>query len=324
MKARAFWAVEPGRGIIRDSDITAPTGDEVLIRTLWSGVSRGTESLVWRGGVPGSQHQAMRCPFQDGDFPFPVKYGYASVGVIEDGPAERVGETVFVLYPHQDRYVVPTGWAHPLPEGVPPRRAVLAANLETAVNALWDSGATALDRVVVFGAGVVGGLFAVLAARLPGAEVTLVDLDPGKRTLAEALGIAFATPAEAPGGADLVVNASAAPDALAMALTRAGQDATVLELSWYGDRPATLPLGEAFHARRLRLVSSQVGRVPPARAPRWTQARRLSQTLPLLRDPIFDLFLGETIPFHQLPDAMARLSSGAGAVCATIAYDPTA
>jgi threonine dehydrogenase-like Zn-dependent dehydrogenase len=317
--SRAFWVVAPGRGEIRSAPVRAPGPNDVQVRALCSGISRGTETLVWRGGVPPSQWQAMRCPFQEGDFPGPLKYGYASVGVVEAGPAGLLGRRVFCLHPHQDRYVVPADAVLPVPDAVPSSRAVLAANLETAVNGLWDAAPRIGDRIAVVGAGVVGALVGALAARVPGAVVELVDTDPARATLAAALHCRYALPAAATPEADLVVHASGQPEGLATALRLAGFEATVLELSWYGDRAVTLPLGEAFHARRLQLRSSQVGAVATAQRARWSHRRRLALALELLADPVFDHLLGGESAFASLPQTLPRLAAGP-ALCHVITY----
>jgi NADPH:quinone reductase-like Zn-dependent oxidoreductase len=319
--AHAFWLAAPGCGELRRQTLAAPGDGDVLVRALASGISRGTESLVFQGHVPPSQYAAMRCPFQQGEFPGPVKYGYASVGVVEEGPPALLGRRVFCLHPHQDRYVVPEAAVVPVPEGVPDDRAVLAANMETALNGLWDGAPRLGDRIAVVGAGVIGCLMAALAARLPGSVVELVDLDPGRAALAAALGCRFAGPETATGEADLVVHASGAPDGLATALRLAGFEATVLEMSWYGDRPVSAPLGEDFHARRLTLRASQVGSVATARRARWSRRRRLALALELLADPLFDRLLTGTSDFAGLPETMARLAlAPAGALCHVVRY----
>ena len=319
--ARAFWVAGPGKGEIRQAPLAAAEGDAVTVRTRWSGISRGTETLVFAGRVPESEWSAMRCPFQEGRFPFPVKYGYAAVGEVEAGPADRRGQTVFCLHPHQDRFTVPGDAALPVPEGVPARRAVLAANIETAVNALWDSPVLPGQRVAVVGAGVVGASVARLAARVPGTSVVIVDLDPAKAALAPALGCRFATPAEAPQDCDAVFEATGVPDGLVTALGLAGREATVTVLSWYGTAPVTTPLGAAFHSKRLTVRSSQVGQVAPSQRPRWTHRRRLGLALELLADEVFDRLLGEKTRFDDLPETMGRLSAGrGGGLCHLVHY----
>lgn len=320
MDARAYWAIAPLQGEIRSEKLAPPGPGEVQVRMRYSGISRGSEALVAMGRVPESQHGAMRCPFQAGDFPFPVKYGYCAVGVVEAGPPPLVGRTVFCLHPHQTRFVVPAAAVHPLPEGLPTRSGVLIANLETALNAVWDAALLPGERVVVIGAGVVGCLIARLAVRLPGAVVTLVDLDPAKAGIAGRLGVPFAQAVPREPAADCVINASAAPSALAAALDAAGVEARVVEVSWYGDRTVPLSLGEAFHSRRLRLVASQVGRVAAAMRPRFDHRRRLEVVMAILAadERMAGLIDGET-PFEHLPEAMPGLVQGGG-LCRLVAY----
>ncbi|MGX1509963.1 zinc-dependent alcohol dehydrogenase [Streptomyces collinus] len=320
--ARAFWLEAPGRGAIREVELPVPGADEVLVRSRFSGVSRGTETLVFGGRVPENQYTAMRAPFQEGDFPGPVKYGYLNVGVVEEGPERLVGRTVFCLHPHQTRYVVPATAVTPVPPKVPAARAVLAGTVETAVNALWDAAPLVGDRVTVVGGGMVGCSVAALLARFPGVRVELVDTDPARADVAEALGAGFATPGEAAGGRDLVVHASATQAGLARSLELLRPEGTVVELSWYGDRRVALPLGEAFHSRRLTLRGSQVGTVSPARAATRTYADRLALALELLADPALDALVTGESAFAELPDLMPRLASGEiPALCHRIRYD---
>jgi NADPH:quinone reductase-like Zn-dependent oxidoreductase len=321
-KARAFWVTAPGRGQIRTQQLRSPEPGELLIRTLASAVSRGSESLVFRGEVPQSEWRRMRCPFQEGDFPAPVKYGYSTVGVVEEGPDESLGRRVFCLHPHQDWFVVPGDAVIEVPEDVPNRRAALAANMETAINGLWDAAPGPGDRIAVIGAGAVGCLFGALAARLPGAEVELIDIDPAREAIVAALGCRFARPRQASAEADLVVHASGTPEGLATALTTAGFEATVLEMSWYGTRMVPLGLGGAFHSRRLTLRSSQVGSLSASRRQRWSHRRRLALALSLLRDPVFETLLSGESEFAALPELMPRLAvTPAGILSHTLRYD---
>jgi threonine dehydrogenase-like Zn-dependent dehydrogenase len=320
--AHAFWLRAPGFGEIRSVTLPEPGRDEVLVRTLRSGVSRGTETLVFRGAVPATQYAAMRAPFQEGDFPAPVKYGYLSVGTVEHGPAELRGRTVFCLYPHQTAYVVPAGSVSVVPEDVPPARAVLAGTVETAVNALWDARPLLGDRITVVGAGMVGCCAARLLSRFPAVQVTLLDVDPGRAEVAAALGVEFAQPADAAGGQDLVVHASATSAGLQRSLELLAPEGTVLDLSWYGDTEVRLTLGGAFHSGRLGIRASQVGTLSPARSGGRTTADRLALALELLRDPAFDVLVTGNSPFSELPDVMARLAAGSlPALCHTITYD---
>ena len=314
-RERAFWVTAPGRGELREAPARAAGGGEIRVRALASGISRGTESLVFRGAVPESQHQAMRCPFQEGDFPAPVKYGYAMVGETEDG------ERVFCLHPHQDRFVVPRDAVVPVPADIPDRRAVLAANMETAINALWDTPPHVGDRIAVVGGGVVGCLVAALAARHPATRVELVDVAPARAVQADALGLDFSPPGTARGDADIVYHASGTGDGLTTALGLAAFEAEVVDLSWYGDGVVSVPLGENFHSRRLVLRSSQVGAVAPARRARRRHGDRLMLALEMLRDPVFDCLIGGSSPFEALPDTMARLAAEpSGALCHVVTY----
>jgi 2-desacetyl-2-hydroxyethyl bacteriochlorophyllide A dehydrogenase len=319
--ARAFWVMRPGVGALLDEALPSPGPGDVLVRTRFSGISRGTETLVFSGEVPPSEYQRMRAPFQQGDFPGPVKYGYIAVGDVEAGPAPLVGRPVFVLHPHQTRFVVPASSVTLIPDRVPPARAVLAANMETALNVVWDACPRPGDRVAVVGAGVVGCLSAWLIGRIPGCQVELVDPLPARAAVARALGVRSATPESATSDADLVVHASGSAAGLARALQLAGVEATVVEASWYGTRRVEVPLGEAFHSRRLRLVSSQVGMVAAAQRTRWSYARRLSLALTLLAHDVLDVLISEESPFEALPDTLVQLSAAPGALCHRVRYD---
>lgn len=319
--ARAFWVTAPGKGEIRGEVLPEPKSGDVAVNTLYSGVSRGTEALVFNGRVPAGEYVRMRAPFQAGDFPAPVKYGYANVGTVARGASALVGRNVFCLYPHQTRYVVPADAVHLLPEGLHPARAVLAANLQTAVNGLWDAAPRIGDRICVIGAGTVGCLVAWLAARIRGCRVELVDIDAAKAPIAARLGVAFRSPEQAQADADLVVHASGNPDGLATALEIAGFEATIVELSWYGDRPATLMLGERFHSRRLTLKSSQVGAIAPGQRARWSGKRQMDLVFELLGDPELDALITGEDSFDDLPRVLERLSANpVGALCHRIVY----
>lgn len=320
-QATALWYRALRECALNTAALPALGPDDCLVRTLWSGVSRGTERLVFEGRVPESERGRMRAPLQEGDFPFPVKYGYCAVGVVEAGPEALRGRTVFCLHPHQDGFVVPADRLALVPEAVPARRAVLAANMETALNAHWDAGSGPADRIVVVGGGVLGLLVAWLGARLPGAEVTLVDVDPRRAALASHLGLRFALPPDAPGEADLVFHASASAAGLASAVAAAGVEARIVELSWYGDGAVEAPLGGAFHSRRLSLVSSQVGLVAPSRRPRWDHARRAAAAMALLEDERLDALISAEIAFTEAPARLpAVFAPGWSGVTAVLRY----
>jgi threonine dehydrogenase-like Zn-dependent dehydrogenase len=312
IRARAFWTVAAGAGELRSETLAPPGDDEFFVQTLASGISRGTEATVFAGRVPPSQYDAMRAPLMAGHFPFPVKYGYSAVG------STVSGGRVFVLHPHQDMFVAPAAMCVPVPDDVPTDRAVLAANMETALNIVWDAVPIVGERILVVGAGVVGLLTAALLSRLPATRVTVVDIDVGRRRLAEMLGCAFATPETAPAEQELIVHASGSEAGLRLALERAAFEARIVEASWFADRAPAVPLGEAFHQRRLRLISSQVGTIGATMRGRRTHRERLALALTLLADPVFDALLEAPTDFDDLPLAMPRLL--AGGLCHVVRY----
>jgi NADPH:quinone reductase-like Zn-dependent oxidoreductase len=319
MAPKALWYVGQKRAELRDETVAAPGAGELRVRARFGAVSRGTERLVFEGRVPDSEFERMRAPFMGGAFPHPVKYGYSIVGTVEEGAGR--GRTVFVLHPHQNEFVVPEVAAATVPDNVPPQRAVLAANMETALNAVWDGAPGPADRIAVVGGGVVGLLVARLCARMPGTTVTVIDVSTGRATLAQALGANFATPDKAPENCDVVFHASASAAGLATALRITGEEGAVVELSWYGSGDVAAPLGQAFHSRRLRLLSSQVGKVAASHRPRWTYHQRLSAALALLDDPALDVLLAPPVDFADLPERLpALLAADADARCPLIRY----
>lgn len=321
--SRALWYASRGRVELREAPLDERGPADALVRTFYSGVSRGTERLVFNGLMAAPERARMACPLQEGEFPFPVKYGYCAVGVVEEGPEELAGRTVFLLGPHQDRIVVPSARVAlaEVPAAVPARRAILAANMETALNAVWDSGAGPGDRIVVVGGGVLGLLVAFLVSLIPGTEVTLVDVDPARRPLADLFGVRFAKPLDAPGDCDIAFHASASAAGLACALACCGDEAAVVELSWFGDEDAAVPLGAGFHARRLRLISSQVGMVAASRRPRWSHGRRLGKALSLLADGRLDALITAEVAFADLPRELPRiLAPGAPGLMTAVTY----
>jgi hypothetical protein len=333
--ATALWYIWPGEAELRPASVVAPRlagkGPLVTVRTQWSAISRGTERLVWSGKVPGALQFAMEAPAQEGRFPFPVKYGYCAVGTVEDGPAYYLEQTVFALHPHQDRFGVPQALAFAIGH-CPPRRAVLAAYVETALNGIWDSGVTAGDDVVVVGAGPLGLAVTALAAGIPGTSVTVIDPDVSRAPFVERFGARFKEPepdhgwdpsdTTLPTAADVVFHTSATAAGLDLALRCAGPEATVVELSWFGSEPVLAPLGGRFHSKRLRLISSQVGHIPPSRTPRWSTGRRMMTALDILTaDGRFDALITEEVSFSDLPRELPRiLSAGAPGLVTVVRY----
>lgn len=318
---QALWITGPAQAEIRP--VTLPPADKapLHVKALVSGISRGTESLVFHGKVPESEWARMRCPFQEGDFPFPVKYGYAMAGRVEDGPVERIGERVFSLHPHQSRFAIPAASAIPIPDAVSDERAVLAAQMETAMNATWDAAPRIGDRIAIVGGGVAGCLLAYLCARVPGTEVTLIDVNPKRRHTAAALDVGFATPQDGlPAGCDLIFHASGTAEGLQLALSLAGFEATIVEMSWYGSQAVAVNLGGPFHSQRLTVLSSQVGSISPARRARWDHRRRLSQALSLCSDPRLNVLVTDETPFEDVPPRLPEILGTPGALCHLIRY----
>lgn len=305
--ATAFWVTSPMHGELKQQPLATLEENEVRVRALYSGISRGTESLVFNGRVPASEFSRMRAPFQSGEFPAPVKYGYCSVGRVEQGPDALLNKTVFCLFPHQDYYTVPASAVLEVPANVPAKRAVLAANMETAINGVWDAEPMLGERICVIGAGVVGALVAYLCAQVPGVKVHLIDINPERRHLAEQLGVVFCTPEQAPGDQDCVIHASGHPEGLRQALELAGSEGRIVEMSWFGEGDVSVPLGGAFHSQRLTLKASQVGQLPPKLRPRWNYQRRLALALSLLVDDRLDALISGESDFEQLPALAPQL-----------------
>ncbi|HET9649990.1 MAG TPA: zinc-binding alcohol dehydrogenase [Microlunatus sp.] len=315
-----YWTTGPGRGELLTEPARTPGDEEVLVRTLVSGISRGTELLVHRGAVPAPVAEVMRAPFQRGTFPWPVAYGYLSVGIVEAGPPELAGRRVFCLHPHQDRYVVPAAAVTPIPDAVPTERAVLAGAVETAINAIWDATPQFGDRIAVVGAGMIGGALARLLANFPLERLELVDVNPARARLARPP-VAFVSPHDAAADCDVVFHCSASEAGLATGLGLLGFEGELIELSWYGDTTPAVPLGAAFHARRLSLRASQVGSVAPSRRARRTTADRLRLALDQLRDPGFDDFLTGRSAFSSLPATMDAIAADPEVLCRVVTYD---
>jgi NADPH:quinone reductase-like Zn-dependent oxidoreductase len=319
--ALALWYVAPGKAELREERLSAPETGEVRVRALWGAISRGTEALVFNGSVPTTEFDRMRSPNMAGRFPFPVKYGYSVVGSVELGPEQLIGRPAFVLHPHQTLFNVPLKNVIPLPDDVSVQRAVLAANMETALNAVWDGAPGPADRIAVVGAGAVGTLVAFLCSSLAGAEVILIDVNPARAQIAHKLGVSFANPHASPADCDLVFHASATSSGLSTALACAGVEAKIIELSWYGSCSVETPLGAAFHSQRLRLISSQVGEVAHSRRARWTREDRLAAALKLLRDERLDALLFPPISFRELSTRLpAVLDRKNSVLCQVISY----
>ena len=314
MNPMALWCTSAHSAELRQGSM----GEGVLVKTLFSGISRGTERLVFEGRVPKSEASSMRAPSQEGEFSFPVKFGYSAVGRVLEG--ELAGKNVFALHPHQTQFRLPAELLNPIPENVPAERAVLAANMETALNIVWDSGVSAGDRVSVIGAGVVGSLVGYLTAQMPGTEVTLVDINPERERVAAELGCLFAEPANTPNNCDVVIHTSASEAGVSLAIESAAQEARLVEASWYGDKPIQISLGGQFHSKRLKLISSQVGNIPSERVARWSNERRIRKALELLENPVVDVLISGETDFLDIASNYGSVLTYKNTLCHRIRY----
>lgn len=319
--SQSLWYVAPECAEIRSEVLGPLPENRIQVRSIFGALSRGTESLVFKGLIPESEYTRMAAPFMGGKLPFPVKYGYSNVGRIELGPSELIGQLVFSLMPHQSIFQTELANVLVVPTEIPAQRAVLAANMETALNAVWDASPGPGDRIVIIGAGVLGCLIAYLCGYLPGAEITLVDINPEREDIAKKLGVQFSSPELAPKDCDLVIHCSASAAGLSTAIASAGEEATILELSWYGSNKIDVSLGSAFHSRQLTLQSSQVGHISLTRRPRWSNRRRLTTALGMLSDSRLDSLLTDPIRFEDLPSKLPQIfSTQSSALCCLIQY----
>ena len=323
--ADALWYLEPGQANVQTETVEPASPEDCLVTALHSAVSRGTESLIFHGRIPPSEYQRMRAPFMGGQFPFPVKYGYCHVGLVEQGSAELEGQRVFSLHPHQSAFFARPSTLCPLPDALPGTRAVLAANMETALNAVWTAKVGPADHVTIVGAGVVGLLVAYLCGQIPGTQVCVIDPFEGRATLCHALGVQYLHPDRIDDAlardCDVVFHTSGNPKGLETALACAGNEAAVIELSWYGNRIVPVSLGQAFHSRQLRLLSCQVGHIESSHLPRWDYRRRLVAAIDLLLDDRLDCLLEPAIALAEVPARLNRLfDPDHPALCQVIDY----
>lgn len=325
---RELWFVGPGEVEIRVGQPAPPLGDgQVLVRGLYSGISQGTEMLLYRGEGP----QDFDPSLFDGDTTslYPRRYGYSWVGEVVQSRAPTIspGQRIFCLRPHGDRHVIDVGQLRVLPDDIPSVRATLAANFETALNVVWDAGIALGDQVVVMGAGIVGLLVVYLAKRAGAFRVQVVEPSSRRREAAVSLGadVAIAPADDEPrGDADVVIEATGDPRSLDRAVLHAGEESTVLVASFYGKRRAAVGLGVEFHRRRLQLKASQVSRLPSTKGPRWTVDRRWASVLALLSDQRLDDLLDPPVPFAEAESVFARLAaSSTASLQTTFAYGPS-
>ena len=312
--AAAVEFAGPRRVRVAAVALPEPGPEEVVVNTRFSGISGGTELLAYRGEIDPGLPLDERIESLDGTFTYPFRYGYACVG-------EADGQPVFAFHPHQDHFVARRDELVPLPAGVDLRQATLFPLVETALQIGLDAGPVLGDEVVVLGLGAVGA-FAALLLQRGGARVVGIDPLPWRRDTAARMGIEAVSPADAPGGVALVVEASGRPEALADALDLLAHEGTVLVASWYGTKVAALPLGGAFHRRRLTIRSTQVSTIPAALAGRWTLERRRTVAADLLSELPLPMLATHTFPLAAVADAFAALDRAEeGLIHAALCYD---
>jgi len=296
-----------------------PATGEVRIQTLFSGISHGSEMMVYRGEIPADLSLDATLPSLQGNFSFPIKYGYASTGrIIDVGEGVNgleAGDLVFAFNPHETCYTVPATVVIKLPEGLDPKHGIFAANVETALNALLDAAPRLGERAVIIGQGVVGLLITQLVRKAGASLIVTSDMYAKRRALSQKAGANLVVdPAteslddrvyEMTGGAgaDVVIEVSGEPRALNDAIKITAQEGRVVVVSWYGTKRADLALGSDFHRKRLTLRSSQVSNLDPSLAPRWTIARRRQLAASYLSELLLEELISNVVPFEQAGEA---------------------
>ena len=317
-KARALWHTSASQSQIKEVELSA--NPACVVKSLYSLISTGTERLVSRGQVPHALYASMKVPYMEGEFSFPVKYGYSLVGEVQEGPEEILGKKVHLLHPHQDYCRVQASELTVLPGEVPPLRATLASNLETALNSIWDSGVSVGDRVLVVGFGIIGSLTARLLQSIAGVEVWVYDLDAQRSELASASG--FHIVDRMLYDFDIAFHCSSSSKGLQSCIDHIGFEGKVMEMSWYGEQAVELQLGGSFHQQRKQIISSQVSSIPSNHRARWDFNRRKAVVMELLKNPAYDQHLGEQVPFDKVPALFGNIRKGSlSALSWVIAYD---
>ena len=309
MKAHGLWFLGANQFSIREETLRSPSTPYCVVKSICSGISQGTEQLVYSEAVPESIQHQMRCPYMGGDFPFPIKYGYSLVGEVVEGPENIVGRNVHMLHPHQDYGCVHPRDIYLLDDGILPEKAILASNMETAVNAVWDSQVTLGDRVLVVGFGNVGSLVARILSLSMGVEMFVTDTSALKRSMAQKMGFNVCEISQLKEEFDISFNVSASADGLQTAIDAVGYEGKIIELSWYGNRAVSLQLGGDFHIQRKTIISSQVSHIPSHRLARWDTIRRKKLVFSLLKQPEFEEHVTHNLRFSELPRILSESRS---------------
>lgn len=298
--SRSLWHIDAGHSEIRSQNLD-PLPGQILLQSLYSLISLGTEKTIALGGVPGNVYDKMKVPYMEGSFSLPVKYGYSLVARSEEG------QCYHLMHPHQDLVSVNPESLTPVPPGIPPSRAVLVSNMETALTAYWDAGPLKDEKIMIAGFGLIGALTALLL-RLKGfQDITVYEPDATRTGLARRLGFHTGDPGFDPGPFDLAFHSSGNASGLQHCLEVMGPEGRILELSWYGRQKITLGLGEHFHINRLRIIASQVSSIPRNLQGAWNFAKRKQEVLSLLADPCWDRLEIEEVPFETSPAVFYKI-----------------
>jgi threonine dehydrogenase-like Zn-dependent dehydrogenase len=302
MKTHALWHISPDASAILEHDLPAGNDHMLLVKSLYSLVSMGTERIVASALMPSAVWNQMAVPYMEGTFSLPCKYGYSLTGKVLKGPAEYKGKTVHLMHPHQDRLWVNATSVFIVPDDIPATRAVLASQVETAVTAIWDSRISLGDSVLIAGFGLVGAMIALLTSPIPGVKIAVLEKNEFRKELARELCFDVIDKQDENGKIfDVAIHTAGDEKALQFCIDHIGHESQVTEVSFYGKKSITLMLGETFHTQRKRIVVSQVAHIPSHKLNRWDLHRRKKLVFDMLKDKRFDMLVENRIPFEQAP-----------------------
>ncbi len=322
METTALWHLSESSTILKTTNIRNDHPTSCLIKSLYSLVSTGTERLVAQGKVPGNLQEAMKVPYMEGSFGFPLTYGYSLVGEIIEGPEHLISKNVHIMHPHQSMLYADEAHVALIPEDIPSKRAVLISNLETAINAVWDSEVTLGENVFVAGFGTIGSLLCQVLRKFPAIDLHVLEPNQARCEKARSWGfnaVQAITLPEPP--FDVAFNTSCHENGLQVCIDSVGYEGKVVELSWYGTQSVNINLGKSFHHFRKQIISSQVSQIPGHKLSRWDYRRRKALAFDLLKDPFFDELLTDEISFEDAPVFFQNLRNGTiDSVGTTIKY----
>lgn len=321
LSAESFWIRKKNNSFIKKHSISIPQNNEVLVKTIYSGISYGTEKIVYSGNVPKSQRSLMRCPYQEGEFGSNVKYGYMNVGKVMNGPSKLVNRYVYTLYPHQTQYVLPLEELTFIPKLIPIKRCLLTANMETAINAMWDTLPTCGDKILIIGAGIVGFLMAYILMTIIGIEILLIDTDKEKSKIAKIFGIKFSCSIPKSYNANIIYECSGNPSVIDILSSHVNDETVICIMSWYGNSVSNINFGNEFFSKRTKILFSQVAKVSHNRDKYWNNKKRKDLAISLLNDDKLDnLIEKDMISFHDLPEFFSNTARHNKFFCKVIDY----